>query len=135
MDNDRVNPAWDRMERVLVFRNCEKLSLDTLRTQLHTIVESNPTNSGSLLLELAEEALLWRVITDRIERNIGQDGAFSAGKAKLDVLRGGMYPALDALAKARERFKKAMKEFMEQTEDGLTIKSKIKYPEDENENL
>ena len=71
-----------------------------------------PRNGESALME---EIVCLRITAWRLERTLWADGLFPARKE--GGVTGPVHPGLDALAKTRERYRKAMKEFLDRFEE------------------
>jgi hypothetical protein len=73
--------------------------------------EGLPRNGESALME---EIVCLRITAWRLERLLWTDGLFPARKE--GGATGPVHPGVDALAKTRERYRKAMKEFLDRFE-------------------
>ena len=82
-------------------------------------VSEQDLESVTGVLPLAEEAVVWRVVAHRLERTLGQEGliAVKGGQSQSGVVAM-MHPALEGYAKARERYRKVMKELFERLGGG-----------------
>lgn len=116
-----VAGAWTRVKRDLCVggdREEEGL-LDELWSSLVDLGSRGKRTISALDLPLIEEAVVWRLAAMRIEKVLGRDGLFPSAKDGAQGPSGPVHPALEVLAKARERFRKVMKELMERLgEDG-----------------
>ena len=81
-------------------------------------VSEQDLESVTGVLPLAEEAVVWRVVAHRLERMLGQEGliAVKGGRSQSGVAA--MHPAVEGYAKARERYRKVMKELFERLGGG-----------------
>lgn len=80
-------------------------------------VSEQDLESVTGVLPLVEEAVVWRVMVHRLERMLGQEGLI-ATRGSGGVV---MHPALEGYAKARERYRKVMKELFERLGGGKGI--------------
>lgn len=74
--------------------------------------EGRPRNGESVLME---EIVCLRVAAWRLERILWSDGLFPARKEGGGT--GPVHPGVEALAKTRERYRKAMKDFLDRFEE------------------
>lgn len=114
MEKKQLEPAWDRIVKNLKIRDYEQDMVKLLREPVMELARRASKQSGLLSTALMEEALIWRIVASRLEKEVGKNGPLSAGMLELDKLRRDMLPTLEALAKARERYRKVMKELMKE---------------------
>ncbi len=70
------------------------------------------------VLPLAEEAVVWRVVAHRLERTLGEEGLIALKGGRAQSGGAAMHPAVEGYAKARERYRKVMKELFERLGGG-----------------
>lgn len=100
----------------------EEFEEEALATELWVAllngVSESDLESVTGVLPLVEEAVVWRVVAHRLERTLGQEGliAVKGGRSQSGGIA--MHPALEGYAKARERYRKVMKELFERLGGG-----------------
>jgi hypothetical protein len=120
MDNENVEPAWGRIAENLNIRIYEQARVETLRGPVMEMVQRAAAQSGLVSTAWMEESLIWWVIAGRLEKVVGKNGLLAAGGLELDTLRRDVLPTLEALAKARERYRNAVKELMKEAGETKT---------------
>ena len=94
-------------------------------------VSESDLESVTGVLPLVEEAVVWRVVAHRLERTLGQEGLIAVRSGRAQSGGVAMHPAVEGDAKARERYRKVLKELFEglgggKVESGLGLPDILK---------
>lgn len=111
MNSDKAEATWDRTANHLNTGYYEKIVVNDMRGPITDLARS--AGGGPIQIALMEEILIWHIVAIRLLRAVGNCNALLTGKEDLGNQRRGVLATLDALAKARERYRKAMKELNE----------------------
>lgn len=120
MENDLAKQAWDRIAANLNIRIHEQERVETLREPLMEMARRAANRFGIVSAAVVEEALIWWIVAGRLEMAVGKNGRLASGSLEIDSLRRDILPTLEALGKARERYRNAMKELMKEAGESET---------------